>query len=45
MLSTRSGLTVLQAKEVSGGLCGCFQIFVKLKSISIKLWCVCTDML
>ena len=48
---TRSRLTVLQAKVVSGGLSGCFQIFVKLKSISeynsisTELWCVCTDML
>ena len=33
------------AKAASGGLSGCFQIFAKLKSISIKLWCVCTDML
>ena len=40
-----SWLTVLQAKAVSGGLSGCFQIFTKLKFISIKLWCVCTDML
>ena len=29
---------MLQAKAVSGGLCGCFQILVKLKSVSIKLW-------
>ena len=40
-----SRLTVLQAKAVSGGLSGCFQVFAKLKSIGIKLWCVCTDVL
>ena len=36
---TRSRLIVLQAKAASGGLSGCFQIFAKLKSISIKCWC------
>ena len=25
-----------------GGLSGIFKIFVKLKSIGIKLWCACT---
>ena len=40
-----SRLTVLQAKAVNGNLSGCFQVFAKLKSISIKLWCVCTDVL
>ena len=29
--------TRLTAKAASGGLSGCFQIFVKLKSISIKV--------
>ena len=32
-------------KSSHGGLSGCFQIFARLKSISIKLWCICTDML
>ena len=40
-----SRLTVLQAKAVNGNLSGCFQVFAKLKSISIKLWCVCTNVL
>ena len=40
LVLTRSRLTVLQAKAVSGGLSGCFRVFVKLKSISIKLWCL-----
>ena len=40
-----SRLIVLQAKAASGGLSGGFQIFTKLKSISIKHLCVCTDML
>ena len=37
---TCSPLTVLKAKAVGGGLSGGFQIFAKLKSISIKLWCL-----
>ena len=36
---------MLQAKAAGGGLPGCFPVFAKLKSISIKLWGVCTDML
>ena len=44
-VSTRSRLAVLQAKAAGGGLSGCFKIFAKLKFLSTKRWCVCTDML